>query len=41
MEGREADLLFEGVRALKGRDDETYQDLLEKLRDFTAADTLN
>jgi hypothetical protein len=28
------DLLFEDIRDLKGRDDEAYQNLLKKLRDF-------
>ncbi len=28
------DLLLEDIRDLKGRDDETYQNLLKKLRDF-------
>jgi hypothetical protein len=28
------DLLFGDIRDLKGRDDETYQNLLKKLRDF-------
>jgi hypothetical protein len=28
------DLLFEDIGELKGRDDETYQNLLMKLRDF-------
>jgi hypothetical protein len=33
------DLLFKDIRDLKGRDDETYQNLLKRLRDFAETES--
>jgi len=38
-DGRQLDLLFGDIRDLKGQDDETYQNLLNKLRDFAETES--
>jgi len=39
LDETQLDLLFEDIRDLKGRDDETYQNLLKKLRDFAETES--